>query len=81
MFKGKTPEKGSKEYNRNEKIINNNPVLKKARDTTEGFNTANKNYGSSHGGKGSSQRPGNKAAYEDGWDRIWGNKNSSQTEE
>ena len=77
MFKGRTPDKGTKEYNRNEKIINNNPVLKKARDQSEGFNTANKSYGSSHGGKGSSQRPTNKDAYDAGWDRIFGKKDKS----
>lgn len=70
-FRGNTPEKGTKEYNRNEKIINENPVLKKARDQSEGFNTANKSYGSTGAGKGSSYRPSNKSVYDDNFDRIF----------
>ena len=31
------PKKGSKEWVRNEKIINNHPTLKQMRDTAEGF--------------------------------------------
>lgn len=77
MFKGNTPEKGTKQWVANEKTINNTGVLKKARDQSEGFNTANKSYGSSHGGKGSSQRPTNKDAYDAGWDRIFGKKDKS----
>jgi hypothetical protein len=68
------PKKGSREWVRNEKIINENPTLKKARDKTQGFNTDSKSYGASHGGKGSAQRPGDRQAYADGWDRIFGNK-------
>ena len=78
MFNGKTPEKGSKQYNANEKIINNTGVLKKARDQSEGFNTANKTYSNTGAGKGSSQRPTNKSAYDAGWDKIWGNKNADK---
>jgi len=74
MFKGRNPEKGSKQWVQNEKTINENPVLKKARDETQGFNTQNKKYSATHGGKGSSQRPTNKAAYDAGWDRIFGKK-------
>lgn len=36
-FKGNTPEKGSRQWQKNEKIINENPVLRKARDISEGF--------------------------------------------
>ena len=31
------PERGTRRYTQNEKIINNNPVLKKARDISQGF--------------------------------------------
>ncbi len=58
-------------YNKGEKLINETPVLKKARDKAQGFNTANKNYGSTHSGKGSAQRPTNKAAYDANYDRIF----------
>lgn len=76
MFNGKTPDKGSKQWNKNEKIINQNPVLKKARDAAEGFNTSKRSYGSHHGGKGSSGRPMevSKEQFEDNWDRIFGKK-------
>lgn len=36
-FRGKTPPVGSKQWKRNEKIINENPLLRKARDVSEGF--------------------------------------------
>jgi hypothetical protein len=61
-------------FTKGEKLINETPVLKKARDQSQGFNTSNKNYGSTSAGKGSAQRPTNKTAYDDGWDRIWANK-------
>lgn len=80
MFNGKVPEKGTKEYNRNEKIINQNPVLKKARDTAEGLDSPRRKYSTTGAGKGSGQRPGNKAAFDDGWDRIFGNKNNTEEE-
>ena len=68
------PKKGSREWVRNEKIINENPTLKKARDKTQGFNTDSKSYGASHGGKGSARRGGNEQAYRDNWDKIFGNR-------
>ena len=71
MFNGNTPDKGSKQWNKNEKTINNNPVLKKARDRAEGLDNPNKNYGSTHGGKGSSYRPTDKQSYDDNYDRIF----------
>lgn len=36
-FKGNTPDKGSKQWVKNEKIINSNPFLRKMRDQSEGF--------------------------------------------
>lgn len=71
MFNGKIPEKGSKQWIANEKSIANNGVLKKARDQSEGFNTANKNYSNTGAGKGSSQRPTDHQAYSDNYDRIF----------
>lgn len=38
------PEKGSSEWKRNERIINQNPVLKAARDTTEGLSSRGEQY-------------------------------------
>ena len=77
MFKGDIPDKGTKQWVANEKTINNTGMLKKARDQSEGFNTANKKYGSSHGGKGSAMRPSNQAAYASGWDKIFGKTHDS----
>lgn len=73
----KAPKKNSDQWKKNEKLINSNPTLKRMRDHTEGFNTSAKNYGSSHGGKGSAQRPGNKQAYADNWERIFGGDRSN----
>ena len=73
-MKNNVPIEGSSQWKKNEKIINENPTLKKARDKSEGFNTANKNYGASHGGKGSSYRPVNKQQFNDNWDKIFGKK-------
>ena len=75
------PKKGSSEWVRNEKIINQNPTLKKARDRTQGYNVDSKSYGASHGGKGSAMRPGDKKAYAEGWDRIFGNKKAQDDEQ
>jgi hypothetical protein len=63
------PKKGSREWVRNEKIINENPVLKAGRDRAEGFKPRK---GATHGGKGSARRSGNDQAYADNWERIFG---------
>jgi hypothetical protein len=69
------PEKGTRSYNRNEKIINNNTALKKARDIAQGLQKPDSAY-SSPGGKGSTYRPGNHSQdYKDNWEKIFGNKN------
>lgn len=68
------PEKGTRRYAQNEKIINENPVLKQARDIAEGLekpassyglpsglsrrNTGAGSQGQWHGGKGSAPRAG-----------------------
>lgn len=77
MFKGNTPEKGTEQWKKNEKIINQNGYLRKMRDKSEGIEKPNSSYSNNTGGKGSAQRPGDKKAYSDGWDRIWGNKDKN----
>lgn len=61
-FKGNTPEKGSKQWQKNEKTINQNPFLRKARDISEGFS-----------GKGSASTGGwtPSQAYKDNYDAIF----------
>ena len=69
------PEKGTRNYDRNEKIINNNPALKKARDQAQGLLKPDSAY-SSPGGKGSASRPGDHSQeYKDNWEKIFGKKN------
>jgi len=66
-----TPPKGSKEWIRNEKIINNTPALREMRDKSEGFKYK---PGQTHGGKGSARRGTDDDLYAEGWDRIFGKK-------
>lgn len=75
-MKGKVPTTGSSEWKKNERIINQNPTLKKARDKSQGIEKKSGSYGASHGGKGSAMRPGNSQAYKDNWDRIFGNRDN-----
>jgi len=63
--------KKDKQWIANEKTINTDPTLKAARDISQGFRPK---PGQTHGGKGSARRGSDDAAYEDGWDRIWGKK-------
>ncbi len=72
--KSNIPETGSQRWKQNEKIINENPVLKQARDTQQGLAKPAHKYGSTHGGKGSARRGGNDQAYRDNWDKIFGNR-------
>jgi hypothetical protein len=60
---GKPPKKNTSEWKRNEKIINENPVLRAARDVTEGL-TPGKSTGT--GGWTPTQ------AYKDNYDAIFG---------
>ena len=70
------PEKGTKRYAQNEKFINNNSALKKARDISQGIQKSDSAYGDTSSGKGSAQR-GNSAEYKANYDNIvW-----SRTEE
>ena len=55
------------------KIVNNSPELRRLRSISEG----GKDTGASAGGKGSNRRPEDKKAFEDGWERIFGNKDKT----
>ena len=63
------PEKGTKRYAQNEKIINNNSALKKARDVAQGLQKSDSAYGDTSAGKGSAQR-GNSEEYKNNFDNI-----------
>lgn len=56
----KTPEKGSRAWAKNEKIINKNPMLRELRDTSEGFRT----------GSGISTGADTSQQYKDNYDKI-----------
>ena len=68
------PQTGSAQWKKNEKIINENPTLKRARDQAQGFNPNSRTRGASHGGKGSARRGGNDQLYADNWDKIFGKR-------
>ncbi len=68
-FTGKTPEKGSAQWKKNEKIIAKNPFLRGERDKSEGFKPTSGIVSAD-----------NSQEYKDGWDRIWGNKNKDKNE-
>lgn len=69
-FKGRVPEKGTTQWKRNEREIARNPVLRRARDISEGFSgNSTSTTGSRVGGASE--------AYKDGWDRIFGSKKDS----
>tara|TARA_B110000902_G_C14008043_1_gene475310 strand:+ start:153 stop:509 length:357 start_codon:yes stop_codon:yes gene_type:complete len=63
------PDKGTKRYAQNEKIINNNSALKKARDISQGIQKSDSAYGDTSHGKGSAQR-GNSEEYKANFDNI-----------
>jgi len=72
MSDSKVPETNSRQWVKNEKIINNNPALKQARDIKEGIAKPAHHY-TNNGGKGSAPRPGTYSQeYKDNWDRIFG---------
>lgn len=72
------PDKGTKGWQRNEKIINNNSALKKARDVAEGIAKPDSAYGDTSSGKGSAMR-GNSQEYKDNYDKIDFSKSKSTT--
>ena len=63
------PEKGTKRYDENEKIINNNSALKKARDISEGIQKPDSAYGDTSHGKGTAMR-GSLEDYKAGYEQI-----------
>ena len=63
------PEKGTKRYAQNEKIINNNSALKKARDISQGIQKPDSAYGDTSHGKGSAMR-GSMEDYKAGYEQI-----------
>ena len=63
------PDKGTKRYAQNEKIINNNSALKKARDISQGIAKKDSAYSDTSAGKGSSVR-GNSEQYKSQYDNI-----------
>lgn len=72
------PDKGTKGWQRNEKHINNNMALKKARDVAQGIVKKDSAY-TSDGGKGSAVRSGGYSQeYKDNFDKIFGNKDKSK---
>lgn len=73
----KIPDKGTSEWKKNETIINNNSALKQARDIAEGIEKPAHKYTSAGGGTGRLTTGANSDAYKDGWDRIFGNRDTS----
>ena len=63
-----TPEKDSPQWRRNESIIAKNPVLRAARDTSEGFTRSSTI---------STTQQTVTDAYREGWQRIFGAKDDS----
>lgn len=70
-FKGNIPAKNTPEWRRNEKIINETPFLKRARDQAEGFSGKSS---TATGGWTPSQ------AYKDNYDAIFGKKDQPNEE-
>ena len=74
-FTGKEPpKKGSAEWRKNEKTINQNSFLRKVRDKSEGIEKSAGHYGQTHGGKGSAPRTNTSSKeWQDAYDQIdWG---------
>lgn len=67
----KIPEKNSPQWIKNEKIINETPYLRAARDRAEGF--------SSRGSRGATHVPSQ--AYKDNYDAIFGRKDKPNEEQ
>ena len=66
------PDKNTTQWKKNEKLINQDPALKKARDTAEGIEKPDRHYKQTHGGKGSAPRINtNSEQYKDNFDRIF----------
>ena len=78
MSDSNIPKKGTSEWVRNEKIINNNPALKQARDIKEGVQKGAGHY-TNNGGKGSALRTDiNSQQWKDNYDAIdWSKKDDT----
>jgi len=70
-FNGKTPDKGSAQWKKNEKIINNNPFLRGMREKSEGFSGTNTG---TTGGWTPTE------AYKNNYDAIFGKKDKTPEE-
>lgn len=71
MMKGDIPKKGSSQWKKNEKTINQNSYLRKMRDRSEGIEKSATHYGQTHGGKGSAPRTNtNSQEWKDAYDQI-----------
>lgn len=73
MANGEIPPKNSSQWIKNEKIINQTPALKRARDIAQGFTPRG-----STGGKGDTRRSMSisKEQFDANWDAIFGKKNN-----
>lgn len=67
--KSAVPEKDSAQWRKNESLIARDPVLRQARDISEGFRPSSTS---------GSRVAGGSQAYKDGWDRIFGNKDKEE---
>ncbi len=70
--KSPVPEKNSAQWRKNESLIARDPVLREARDISEGFRP------SGHSG---SRTPVPSQAYKDNWDAIFGKKERDHEED
>ena len=66
--KSAVPEKNSKQWRKNESLIAKDPVLREARDISEGFRPSS----------AGSRVAGGSQAYKDGWDRIFGKQDEDE---
>ena len=77
-----SPKKGSRQWAKDEKTINSNPVLKKLRDKSQGLEKPDRHYGQTHGGKGSATRTDTHTKeWQDAYDQIdWtANRNAKKS--
>ena len=72
------PKTNSSEWKKNEKIINENPALKRARDIAQGLEKPAHKYTGAGGGTGRLTVGGVPSKeFSDNWDRIFGKKDKS----
>ena len=68
------PDKNTSQWKKNEKTINENPVLKQARDTVEGLEKPAHKYSSTSITASGAGDP----RYAEGWERIFGKKKKDE---